>query len=276
MEQSTTEVTQAQTSQPAPTAEGTTQEGQTTDQSAAQEVTQQQKPEGEAEHRSRAYRRLDRWRTRAIEAETQLKVLRETQGKPAERQQPPESGSDAPKREQFETYEEFIRAEARHYAKIEAREEAKREREESRKSDEQTRAKSEQDRVQRDWNAKCDKARDAVEDFDEVCAESEAVVTQAMSSAILESDHGALIAYHLAKNPAEAERISKLPPSKQAAAIVALEEKVTKPAKRPSSAPEPINPVGQKGKEVEKDPSQMTDKEFADWRKRQIAQRGRH
>lgn len=235
------------------------------------EAPAKEKVEGEEQHRSRAYRRLDRWRTRAIEAEARLKAWQETQGKPAERLQP-EPGSDAPKREQFDSYEEFIRADAKFYAARAADESARKVLDESKKKDEQQRTQGEHERVSKEWNARVEKARDALEDFDEVCAESEAVVTEPMSKAILESDQGALIAYHLAKNPAEAERISKLSPSKQAAEIVALEAKVAKPVKQPSSAPAPINPVGQKS-EVEKDPAKMTDAEFAAMRKRQIAQR---
>lgn len=275
MEQEAQGIVQANqpaTGQPAPAAEGEKpQDGQTTDQTAAREVTQQQKHEGEEQHRSRAYRRLDRWRTRAIEAETRLKALQEVQGKPAERQQPQE-GSDEPKRDQFESYEAFIEARATWKAEKAAEERAKKVLDDARKKDEQERSQGETEKVARAWNAKVEKARDALEDFDEVCAESEAIVTKPMSDAILESDHGALIAYHLAKNPAEAERISKLSPSKQAAAVVALEEKVKAPAKQPSKAPEPINPVGQKA-EVEKDPAKMTDAEFNAWRRRQIAQR---
>lgn len=221
---------------------------------------------------SRRQRQLNRERERRIAAETELRLLREQQGKPD--RQRPEQVSDEPKREQFDSYEEFIRADAKYHAEKAADERARKVLEDSKKSDERERTKGEQERVTREWNARLEKARDVVEDFDEVCAESEAPVTQPMSAAILESDHGPLIAYHLAKNPAEAERISKLTPSKQAAAIVALEEKVAKPAKQPSNAPAPINPVGQKGAEVQKDPAQMSDAEYTAWRKRRRAAKG--
>lgn len=256
-----------------PSAEGTqTQETQTTEQKSASEVTQETK-DSEEKHPSRAYRRLDKWRQRAIAAEAEAKLLREMQGRSAPAK-PAEHApvSDEPKRDQFGSYEEFIEARATWRAEKAAEAKARSILDESRKSQEQERTKGEQEKLTRQWNAQIEKARDDLEDFDEVCAESEAVVTPKMSEAILESDKGALIAYYLAKNSAEAERISKLTPSKQAAAIVALEDKVAKPAKQLSKAPEPIAPVGQKA-EVAKDPSKMTDAEFAAWRKRQIAQR---
>lgn len=270
MEQAATtdvQVTQAQPSQPAPVAEGTqTQDGQTTDQTPASEVSQEKK-EGEEQHRSRAYRRLDRWRSRAIEAEARLKAYQELQGsRPAERQQAQQEGSDEPKREQFGSYEEFIEAKAEWKAERKAAEAARKVLEESQKRAESERTKGEQQRIERDWSAKLEKARDAIEDFDEVCAESEAIVTPPMADAIRESDQAGFLAYYLAKNPDEAERISKLSPSRQVAAIVALEEKVSKPAKKPSNAPAPITPVGQKA-EVTKDPAKMTQAEFNAWRR---------
>lgn len=221
---------------------------------------------------SRRARQLNRERERRIAAETELRLLRESREKEQQAKQPQSPEGAEPSREQFQSYEEFIEARATWRAQKAAAEETRKILEESRKKDTEARSRSEDESRVKEWNAKLDKARDEIEDFDEVCAESEAVVTPAMSTAILESDKGAQIAYFLAKNPDEAERISKLSPSKQAAAIVSLEEKVAKPAKQPSKAPEPINPVGTKV-EVEKDPSKMSDAEFNAWRRRQIAQR---
>lgn len=256
-----------------PSAEGDKpQETQPTDQKPANEVAQEGK-DSEEKHRSRAYRRLDRWRQRAIEAETRLKAFQEVQhGSAQSKQAPQEPASDEPKRDQFGSYEEFIEARAAWRAEKAADEKVRKILDENRKTTEQERTRGEHEKLTRAWNAQIEKARDELEDFDEVCAESEAIVTPKMSEAILESDKGAMIAYYLAKNPGEAERISKLAPSKQVAAIVALEDKVAKPAKQPSKAPEPIAPVGQKA-EVEKDPSKMSDAEFAAWRRKQIARR---
>lgn len=206
---------------------------------------------------SRRQRQLNRERERRIAAETELRLYREQQ---QGRQQPQkEAADDAPRREQFESYEEFIRADARYHAEKAAEERARKVLEESKKKDSEVSQRETQEKAAKEWNARLEKARDAVEDFDEVCSESEAVVTQPMAAAIQESDQGALIAYYLAKNPAEAERISKLSPSKQAAAIVGLEEKVAKPAKKPSNAPEPIAPVGRAGAAVDSGPSDKDD-----------------
>lgn len=239
---------------------------------AKPETTPEKQPEVETEtphkRESRRQRQLNRERNARIAAETELRLLKE-QARP----QPTDVASDEPRREQFNDYESFLEARAVYKAEKIAEEKARKIIEESRKSERESQTRSEREAQVKAWNAQIDKARDEVDDFDDVCSESDAVVTDHMSYAIMESDKGPFIAYYLAKNPQEAERISKLSPSKQAAAIVSLEDKVTRPAKQPSKAPEPINPVGQKA-EVTKDPREMTDAEYAEWRhKRRAAKR---
>lgn len=215
---------------------------------------------------SRRARQLNRERERRIAAETEAKLIRERLERYERQGQRTEAvADDEPKRDQFSSYEDYIEARATWRAEKSASEAARKVLEESRKSSEMERGKESIERAAKDWTAKMEKARDVLDDFDEVCAESEAPVTKTMSEAIFESDQGALIAYYLAKNPTESERISKLSPSKQAAAIVALEEKVAKPAKKPSKAPDPINPVGTKV-EVSKDPAKMSQAEYNAWR----------
>lgn len=211
---------------------------------------------------SRRARQLNRERERRIAAETELRLYREQQ---QVKQQPKVESSDEPRRDQYEDYETFIKAQARYEARLEAREEAKRAFEESRKKDSEISQRESQEKAAREWHTKVEKARDLIDDFDEVCSESESIVLEPAANAMRESDQGALIAYYLAKNPDEAERISKLSPSKQAAAIVNLEDKVSKPAKKLSKAPDPINPVGTKV-EVTKDPAKMSQAEYNAWR----------
>jgi hypothetical protein len=75
--------------------------------------------------------------------------------------------------------------------------------------------------------------------------ESARYITQAMAQAILESEDRADVAYALFSDQAEAWRISKLSPLRQAAEIGKLEAKLSiTPPKKPSSAPAPITPTG--------------------------------
>ena len=88
------------------------------------------------------------------------------------------------------------------------------------------------------------------------------------------SDAGAKLIHHLGKDLDEAARIAALTPVQRARELTKLELKLNQPAKpKPvSQAPAPITPIAGSGA-TSKDPSQMTDQEFAKWRKSQIAQR---
>ena len=95
-------------------------------------------------------------------------------------------------------------------------------------------------------------------------------ITPVMAEALIESDMGVDVAYYLATNVKEAEKIAKLPPVAQARAIWELESKVQdqrKPAV--SKAPPPVKPVrGSSGNT--KPVSEMSMAEYAAYRNRQI------
>ncbi len=119
------------------------------------------------------------------------------------------------------------------------------------------------------YNAKVAAFRSTVPDFDIVAQNPNLPVSDRMVKAIMSADLGPQVYYHLAKNPAEAARIYRLPADQQAAAIGKLEGKIeagaikfaaaAAPAARPgapaagapaagaaprqqSRAPEPPNP----------------------------------
>jgi hypothetical protein len=73
-------------------------------------------------------------------------------------------------------------------------------------------------------------------------------ISEPMALAIVDSEIGVKLAQHLYEHPSEAERISALPPARQAAEIGKLEEKLSTAAKT-SKTPPPINPIG-KGQAV--------------------------
>lgn len=197
---------------------------------------------------------------RLARAEAENQVLKQQLTPPA---QPQSQG--APKPEQFQTYEDYLDSltDWKVEQKLKATHEAQ--------------AREYQRRAQLEHEGKIvenlRKAAAKFDDFDEVVANPSLPVTAAMRDAIGESEIGGEIAYHLGMNIEEAERIAALSPVGQVRAILALEQKLREvPEKKTTDAPPPITPNVGKAK-VEKDPSQMTDKEFAEWRKRQIAQR---
>lgn len=99
------------------------------------------------------------------------------------------------------------------------------------------------------WNAQLEAGRKEFEDFDEAI-DSDLPLTPAMQEAIIQSNVGYKVAYHLANNPDETKRIAALSPARQAAEIGKIEASLDvrgKPAtvvRRVSTAPEPISPLG--------------------------------
>lgn len=81
------------------------------------------------------------------------------------------------------------------------------------------------------------------------------------------SDAGHKLIHHLGSDLDEASRIASLPPLQMARELTKLELELSKPAAKPvSKAPAPISPVAGAGKPT-KDPTEMTDAEFAEWRR---------
>lgn len=87
------------------------------------------------------------------------------------------------------------------------------------------------------------------------------------------SDAGAKLIHHLGSDLDEAARIVSLPPLQMARELTKLELKLSQTKAKPvSNAPAPITPIAGVVASS-KDPSEMSDAEFAKWRKAQIAQR---
>lgn len=170
-----------------------------------------------------------------------------------------------PKREDFDDYEAFIRAEARYEAKAAFREEQERFTQQTKRQTEEQRNAQLYNRFQSDVS----KARESIPDFDAVLESADVPVTPAMRAAIVESEVGALLTYHLAKHPQEAERIAGLSPTAAMKAIGALEASLSaQKAPAVSKAPAPIKPIGSRsGGQV--DPSKLSMDDYMAWRKKQ-------
>ena len=87
---------------------------------------------------------------------------------------------------------------------------------------------------------------------------------------ILEADAPAKLLHYLGTNPDVAAELADLTPTQLARRLDRIEREMTSKPKT-SNAPKPLEPV--KGHAGSKDPSQMTDAEFAAWRREQIKKR---
>ena len=107
----------------------------------------------------------------------------------------------------------------------------------------------ERQKVIQTWATKVQSAKSSMPDFDEVVASSDVVVNDDIRDAILESDVGPQVLYHLAENDELAKKIAGMSPKAALREIGKLEERLTvKPTARQetvvkSRAPAPINPI---------------------------------
>jgi len=218
-------------------------------------------------------KRLSKERRKREDLQRRLAVTEELalKSRQPEPQKPADSGE--PKRESFESYEAYLEARADYRADRKVDERLAKEREQANARN----AETEQRKVNESFQKRIQEVAKEIEDFEDVLASSEAPMTRAMSEAILHSDEGPKLAYHLAKNPDEAERIAALPAARQAVEIGKLEAKLgaaEKPqTKTPSKAPEPIKPVTGKSGIVDAEPSHDKPDEWLKWRNRQRAAR---
>lgn len=221
-------------------------------------------PKGVQKRIDRAVRQKYEAEARANELERRLQHLEQNhQAKPAT--------SDAPKYEDFQDFDAYSRAVARYEAKqeIESTLNAHQKVEAERK------AQAAQAATAETWAKRAAAARAEMPDFDEVVSSSDITLFKdpSVSQAIIESNIGPQIAYYLASNPDEADEIADMTGFAAIRAIGRLEAKLEGGKASVTKTPAPIKPVGQRAS-AEKSPNDMTNEEFAKWRRKIIAQRG--
>lgn len=243
---------------------------------AAPEVTPEEKPAKtftQDEVNEVIEKRLAKERRKREELSRRLAVTEELALKgrtPTPEAQSAEDGS--PRRESFQDYESYLEARADWKAERKVEERFAKQREEESRS----RSQVEQEKLGNEFRKNAAKVARDFEDFHDVMENSDAEITKHMAEALLSAGEvGPRIAYYLAKNTDEAERIASLSPAGQAVAIGRLESKLTEaPTKKPSKAPDPIKPVTGKStvaEEAEPDASDTT--KWIAWRNRQIAKK---
>lgn len=93
-------------------------------------------------------------------------------------------------------------------------------------------------------------------------------IPTAVLDIVTEMPKGHSVLYALGKDPDLIEKITKLPPAKQALELARLENNLSKPvAKAISGAPAPVKPIDGAGR-AEEDPSRMSMDEYVAWREK--------
>jgi hypothetical protein len=125
-----------------------------------------------------------------------------------------------------------------------------------------------QDRIDREFYSRVNKVIDKIPDYQEVVRSSTMNLPNDALLAIKESDIGPEVAYYLAKNPSEAEKLSKMSVSSAVREIGKIEAKLSmveppkKQTKQVTQAPEPIKPTGGTHSVVNKSYDEMSMEEF--------------
>ena len=165
---------------------------------------------------------------------------------------------EEPKREAFRDDDAYLQAQIEHLAEKKAAEKL-----------EQRQRMQEQERMQETFLEKAERASEKYPDFNEVVGNPTLAINTNMAEFIAESELGHEVAYHLGKNPALAVRIANLSPVKAAMEMARIEREIAaKPKATPSKAPEPINPVGNRGKSTSS-PLPSDDDDIATWMRKE-------
>lgn len=171
----------------------------------------------------------------------------------------------APKEADFDDYAAFERAQRQYDVRLALAEQRAADRE-AQASTRAERAKAEAIEA---FHDRCDEVRDRLPDFDSVFASAkDRPISAHVQDLVVESEKGGLLAYYLAKNPAELAKLNGMSERQAAKAVGALETRLTlaKPNRTPA-APAPARPVSGAAAPGP-DPSRMTFAEYEAWRKR--------
>lgn len=223
----------------------------------ATEEGQDRDEKGQFKPRHKVQERIDELTRKAGEKEREAAYWRGVAeaAKPKAEPEAPKEAPGKPKADAYASYDEYI--DALTDWKIEQRDQTR-----------EARQKAEAQAAT--WQSRATEAKATLTDFDEVLQNSTAPMNQAMADVIRESEHGPVLAYHLAKNPAEAGRIAQLSPLAAARELGRLEATLSapkpKPAQRVTSAPTPPTTVGN-GRSTEGDPATMSMADYMAWRK---------
>jgi len=202
-------------------------------------VKEPEKTDESRKNTRRAERRIAQLTAEKREMERRLAALEQ---RPAETPKTP----DEPKREDFADYEQYIEAKAE-YKAIQAAERKLGEADKAnRQAAERAQATAQERAFAEAREAVIDRGTELYDDFEAVTTNEELPITPVMADALLSSEKGHELWYHLGKNPDVAERIAGLHPVKQIYELGRLDAQIAG-GKRASAAPKPIDPVSPRG-----------------------------
>ena len=213
------------------------------------------------------------WRQEKARRRAEYFRDRQPEPQPAQATPPAAEAPPQPQQDDFDDYNDFVRAEAQWQADraAEARIRAWEKEQTDRAQNQAYQHKMES--LQEKINA----GYERFDDFEEVALDQTVPITAVVMDVLSECEDPAGVAYHLGKNRAEAVQISRMTPIAAARAIAKIESELAAqtaapPKKTVSSAPPPVRPVSGGGStSPTKDPDKMTQAEFEAMRNEQGA-----
>lgn len=222
-------------------------------------------------------KRIERFQKQLSVKDQEIEFLKQqmSKGKPSDEvaAKPQVDNSEKPTPDKFETHEEYI--DALTDWKIESKEKLK---EQKAKESE---AKSEYQKQVESYQSKVSEIKKTHNDFDEVMEDvDDIIVSPSVQQIILDSDLGPALAYELAKNKGEFERINKLNPLTAAKEIGKIEARLSNQSEskkeiKTTKAPPPVSPIASRGSAIKKsitDPD-LSQSDYERLRREQRAQR---
>lgn len=160
------------------------------------------------------------------------------------RQQPREVTPDAaPNPADFKDFETFLDARARHIASKTFEEGLARQSMHWQAVQEQRAQQS----MLNAWNERLAKARVEIPDLEEAVMSADVPISPAATRAIMASEAGPAVLYHLAKNPADTHKLNTLSPEAAFLFVGRIETKIEAAQKAQTNTPKPLTPVSGTG-----------------------------
>jgi chromosome segregation ATPase len=236
---------------PAPAEAEQSEPTEAVEQSEPEEAEAEAKQEGERKQNPKLERRFSEITKQREEARKEAQQEREARQALEARLAALENNSQ-PKKAEFvdEKPQPSQFSDAFEYAEALAEYTADKRISEMKQQEAQAKEAEQRQKVITQWTAKVEAAKQSLPDFDDIVASSDVIVNDDIRDAILESDVGPQILYHLAENDEVAKKIAGLSPKQALREIGKLEARFeAKPeAEKPapivrSKAPAPIQPI---------------------------------
>lgn len=207
-------------------------------------------------------KRIDKLTQQRYEREARI---RELEAKIAESERQAQESQPEPDPTQFDTWEKYLDAKVKHEADKRIREI------EGQRTIQQKNA----ERLAR-FNERAATVRQQNPDFDAVLQSAATGVSDVVMETILDEDDGPSVALYLARNPTELYRLNAMNERQQVLELGRISARLSAkmPERKVTNAPPPPPAVKAAGG-TQKSVSDMTDKEYREFRRRQDAQRKR-